>query len=175
MPRNPIRLDLANVEVSKLNVSKLDLSRAELDVSKLDLSQVDAISKLVAARTNPDLAHQIDRSDLAFIDAAIAMHRALQLNPGGPSVGGSNPAGCETIEWAILAVDLAVVAYKVYNSCNIDANPETFAVAEKLGANSSLNVLIAVRDSMAQQGSGSMTSLAEMVAARDKLAQELGE
>ena len=63
---------------------------------------------------------RLTKADLAFIDAAIQMHRASRAPISeGPGIEVGNPAACDTVDLTAALVAVAVFAYHAYNSCMI--------------------------------------------------------
>jgi hypothetical protein len=97
---------------------------------------------------------KVTTADLAFIDAAIMAHKALQMKPQAAMVGvdSSNPVACDPVDVAALLVAAAIIAYKAWNSCMIGEEAVNVERAQKLGIapTVSLQKLIASRNQLAK-------------------------
>lgn len=97
----------------------------------------------------------VTRADLAFVDAAIQLHRAgsARIDPEAVAVGVSaeSPVACDPVDVAAAVVAVAVLAYHVYNSCLIGGDSEVFRMARQLNVapDVSLERLIESRNNLA--------------------------
>ena len=94
----------------------------------------------------------VTRADLAFVDAAIQLHRASMAQIGeGIAVDASNPVACDPVDVAAAVVAVAVLAYHVYNSCMIGEDLSSIRIASRLNIapNVSLDKLIDARNQLA--------------------------
>lgn len=96
--------------------------------------------------------NKVSKADLAFIDAAIQMQQASLMQGVGPSVAFSDPAACDVVEVAGLAVAAAVIAYHAWTTCMIGASAEELASALKVEIKPtvSLEKMIEIRNQLAK-------------------------
>ena len=98
------------------------------------------------------LSGRVTKTDLAFVDAAIAMYKASQVNRAdGPSLAIGDPAACDIVDVVALVAAAAVVAYHLYNSCLVGEENEILVRARNVGLEPtvSLERLIAAREDLA--------------------------
>ncbi len=93
-------------------------------------------------------------ADLAFVDAAIAFHRASlgerDERAGGIAVG--DPAACDVVDVVAAVVAVTVVAYHAYNSCLIGEDLAAISLVNRLNIapEISLEKLVEARNEMAK-------------------------
>jgi len=110
-------------------------------------------------KQNPKM---VTKADLAFVDAAIQLHRAAVTpiaTTGLVGVDASNPVACDPVDVAAAVVAVAVLTYHLYNSCLIG---EDISAIEALRVADRLSVSPTV-------------SLDKLIEARNQLAGALGE
>jgi hypothetical protein len=102
----------------------------------------------------PQQDRKVTKSDLAFIDAAIQLHKASKLpKDRGAFVSASAPVACDVVDVVAAAAAVAVVVWHWYNSCLVgDENP-AFQLAQKLKLepNISLERLMQNRANLAKE------------------------
>lgn len=96
---------------------------------------------------------KFSHADLAFIDAAIQMQKAIttKVAAGEATLNNSVKVQCDPVDVVALLAAAAVIAYHAYNSCVIADDAATVArlTGVNVNVNASLDDLIAKRNKFA--------------------------